>query len=419
MVEGMHHPGAGCPTCAIEDLQITELFNTPIQTPYKVDLALTYGCNNQCPHCYNEPGRYPMASLLKEDWFEVIDILNRVGVPHLIMTGGEATLHPDLTEIIRYADSLGHIVGLNTNGRRMAHEDYVSTLAESGLNHVQITLGSCHPGVHDAMMGAKSFEQTVQGIKNTLAGGIHTITNSTLMRANMDHVEDLIAFIHELGIRTFAMNGMIYSGGGFANPNAISEEEMLPLLIRVRDKAEALNMRFLWYTPTEYCRMSPVELDIGAKRCNAGEYSMCVEPNGDVLPCQSYYVTAGNILSDPWDAIWRGDLFRSFREREDDPKMAGLPEMCWECPDLPLCGGGCRIEREAREGIRTAHQNGQDSFAGCSGGCSSRSQFGRKHPTDHHEIGFRPSYGTTQTKIRGTGEMEHFIPIGEIGTYTS
>ena len=126
------------------------------------------------------------------------------------------------------------------------------------------------------------------------------------------------------------------------------------LLIRVRDQADRLGMRFLWYTPTEYCRMSPVELELGAKRCNAGEYSLCIEPNGDVLPCQSYYVTAGNILRDPWEAIWRGELFRCFRDRVDDPRWAGLPQKCWDCPDLPLCGGGCRIEREARDGIRLA-----------------------------------------------------------------
>jgi radical SAM protein with 4Fe4S-binding SPASM domain len=115
-------------------------------------------------------------------------------------------------------------------------------------------------------------------------------------------------------------------------------------------------MRFLWYTPTEYCRMNPVELEIGAKRCNAAEYSICVEPNGDVLPCQSFYVSAGNILRDPWEKIWNSELFRSFRERELDPRWAGLPEKCWECPDLPLCGGGCRIEREARDGAVLHHE---------------------------------------------------------------
>ncbi|MGH2522768.1 MAG: radical SAM protein, partial [Anaerolineales bacterium] len=284
MIGRFSQPGLGCPTCAIVDLQRTALFSTPINAPFKADLALTYGCNNECPHCYNEPDRLDMPSLPKEEWFRVIEVLAGVGVPHLICTGGEATLHPDLPAIIHHADGRGHIVGLNTNGRRIAHKPYMRELAQAGLNHVQITLGSCLAEVHDAMMGAVSFHQTVRGIESALESGVHAITNTTLMRVNMDHVEATIDFLYTLGIRTFAMNGMIYSGGGFADPNAIPEEEMAPLLIRVRDHAQALGMRFLWYTPTEYCRMSPVELEIGAKRCNAGEYSLCIEPNGDVLP---------------------------------------------------------------------------------------------------------------------------------------
>ncbi|MCB0230734.1 MAG: radical SAM protein, partial [Anaerolineae bacterium] len=108
-------------------------------------------------------------------------------------------------------------VGLNSNGRRMAHAPYVAELAAAGLNHVQITLGSSRPAIHDAMMGARSFDQTVKGIRNAVASPLHTITNTTLMQANKDHAEEIIEFLYDLGIRTFAMNGMIYSGGGFGN----------------------------------------------------------------------------------------------------------------------------------------------------------------------------------------------------------
>lgn len=360
-----------CPTCAVDQLGRRALFSTRAAAPYKADLALTYGCNNSCSHCYNEADRLAMPSLPRDGWLRVLDRLHAAGVPHIIFTGGEATLHPDLPDLVAHADRLGQITGLNTNGRRIAHQPYMRELADAGLSHIQVTLASHLPHVHDAVNGASAFHQTVRGIENALASGVHAITNTTLMRANMDATDELVDFLHRLGLRTFAMNGMIYSGGGFRDENAIAEDELAPLLIRVRDKAAERGMRFLWYTPTEYCRMSPVELEIGAKRCNAGEYSLCVEPNGDVLPCQSYYAAAGNLLRDPWETIWRSDLFRSFREREDDPRAAGLPEKCWHCPDLPLCGGGCRIEREAREGRRTA-DNADSSSGTCgSGGCGS------------------------------------------------
>jgi radical SAM protein with 4Fe4S-binding SPASM domain len=275
---------------------------------------------------------------------------------------------------------------------------------------VQVTLASNHAEIHDAMMGAKSFDQTIAGIENAVASRSLVITNTTLMRNNMDHAEEIIEFIYDMGIRTFAMNGMIYSGGGFAHPTAISEEEMPAILVRVRDKAEELGMRFLWYTPTEYCRMSPVELEIGAKRCNAGEYSLCIEPNGNVLPCQSYYVSAGNILHDPWEEIWDGELFRSFRYREEDPKGYGLPEKCWTCPDLPLCGGGCRIEREARDGVRIAGDSG-GGCSGCSGACGTGAHANEVQAFSHTagyvpQGGFVPSPSTTSTKVRSSGDMD-------------
>ena len=260
------------------------------------------------------------------------------------------------------------------------------------------------------MMGARSFEQTVRGIRNAIDSPLHTITNTTLMQINMDHAEEIVEFLYDLGIRTFAMNGMIYSGGGFGNRSAIPEAEMPALLIRVRDRAEELGMRFLWYTPTEYCRMSPVELELGAKRCNAGEYSLCIEPNGDVLPCQSYYVAAGNILRDPWEDIWQGALFRSFRERVEDPRWAGLPEKCWDCVDLPLCGGGCRIEREARDGHRIGEESHGGGCAGCSGSCgtgksNTNIDFVSEIPLLPVSAGFTPTNGLVNSQRRGAGVM--------------
>lgn len=375
MIIRLADPELGCFTCAIGNVERQPLFSTPISAPYKADLAITYKCNNDCPHCYNEADRLTLESMCAEDWKQVIDRLHEAGIPHLIFTGGEATLYRELPELISYANDLGHVCGLNTNGRRMAHSDYARELASAGLNHVQVTLGSHHPEVHDRMMNAKSFDQTLRGIENAMAAGLHTITNTTLMQMNAGHIESTIDWLHSIGIRTFAVNGMIYSGGGYETGQAIREEMLPPLLIRIRDRAAELGMRFLWYTPTMYCRLSPVELEIGAKRCNAGEYSLCVEPNADVLPCQSFYVAAGNLLRDPWEKIWHSSLFRSFRDREQSPMESGLPEMCWECPDLQLCGGGCRIEREAANGVRSAGggcSSGGCSSGGCkSGGCSS------------------------------------------------
>lgn len=335
-----------CPTCGIENPEHIPPFSVRSHAPIKADLALTYGCNNSCRHCYNERNRTTMAPLPTKQWRRVLDKIAHLGIPHVIFTGGEPTLVDGLAELIAHADRIGQVTGLNTNGRRLSDPAFAGRLAKAGLSHVQVTIGSSRAAVHNGMTAADSFEETIAGIRTCLETGLHTITNTTLTRQNVDHAEEIVSFLHGLGLRTIAMNGMIYTGRGRHSTDAIPEDQMSPALVRVRDRAGELGMRLLWYTPTAYCRLSPMELDLGPRRCNAAEYSICIEPNGDVLPCQSYYTAAGNMLRDPWTGIWNSPLFRSFRERVDNPGGCGLPEECAHCPDLKLCAGGCRIERE-------------------------------------------------------------------------
>ena len=336
-----------CPTC-VGELERSAISSRRAQAPYKADLALTYACNNRCAHCYNEPGRGGPSSLSHRQWRQVIRRLARTGVPHLIFTGGEPTLHEALPDLVRCAERLGLVTGVNTNGRRLADAAFAGRLKRAGLDHIQITLASTRPSMHNRTVGAQAFEETVQGIHNCLAAGLHTITNTTLTRQNSWEAPGIVDFVHGLGVRAFAMNGMICAGGGRGSLDALTEADLIPVLEAVRDRAEALGMRFLWYTPTEYCALSPLELGLGAKSCNAAEYSVCVEPNGDVLPCQSYYQPAGNLLQDEWPAIWDSPLFRQIRLRRENPRVAGLDERCYECPDLEVCGGGCPLQREER-----------------------------------------------------------------------
>jgi radical SAM protein with 4Fe4S-binding SPASM domain len=347
VVAALRRPGRRCPTCSPQLAQ-EDLFQHGTAAPYKADLALTYACNNACGHCYNPPDRRPTGPLDARQWAQAIRKLTRIGIPHLIFTGGEPTLCDFLPGLVACAARLGLVAGLNTNGRRLADRAYAGTLRRRGLEHVQITLASPDPTAHNLAVGANAFRETVRGLQNALNVGLHTITNTTLTHANRHQARELVDFVHGLGVRTFAMNGVICSGRGRGSPQALTEAELTPIVLEVSEHAAELGMTFLWYTPTEYCRLSPLELGLGAKSCNAAEYSICVEPNGDVLPCQSYYESAGNLLRDEWDTIWDSPLFRRLRLRRSNPRLAGLDERCYDCPDLPVCGGGCPLQREAR-----------------------------------------------------------------------
>jgi radical SAM protein with 4Fe4S-binding SPASM domain len=325
-----------CPIHGL-DLERIDPFSMPLMAPYRMDLALTYRCNNDCPHCYvARPTDYPQMSTA--DWKATIDRVWQVGIPHVCFTGGEATLHPDLAELVAYAQDTGLVTGLLTNGRQLSDPAYVQALMAAGLDHVQITLESHAEAVHDSMVAAAgAWQETVNGVRNTVAAGLYTTTNTTLTKENVPIIEETVDFIAGLGVDSFACNGLIYSGRGRTVGTGFREGELVPILERVREAADRHSLRLIWYTPTQYCAFSPLQLNLGVKACTAAWYNMCVEPDGAVIPCQSYYKPLGHILHDEWDVIWNHDLAVSLRERRY------VPEKCRECPELPICGGGCPL----------------------------------------------------------------------------
>jgi MoaA/NifB/PqqE/SkfB family radical SAM enzyme len=127
-----------------------------------MDLALTYRCNNDCTHCYNaRPRDYPESSTA--DWERILDRTWDLGIPHVVFTGGEPTLREDLPELVGYAQTKGLISGLNTNARRLSDRRYLQQLVEAGLDHVQITLESHLPEIHDRMVKSRgAWKQTVR-----------------------------------------------------------------------------------------------------------------------------------------------------------------------------------------------------------------------------------------------------------------
>jgi radical SAM protein with 4Fe4S-binding SPASM domain len=325
-----------CPVSYL-DVQLIEPLSAELSAPYRMDLALTYRCQNDCPHCYvGRPKDFPEMST--EAWKRVIDRCWELGIPHLTFTGGEATLWPDLVELVQYAEDVGLVTGLQTNGRKLRDRAYVDRLLLAGLDHVQITLESHDAAIHDRMVGALgAWQETVDAIRTVVDADIYMMTNTTITTENVDGIEDTIAFAASLGVPTFGCNSLIYSGAGTCVGTGIPENQLGPILERVKAAAEEHQMRLIWYTPTQYCEFDPTSLELGIKGCTAARYNMCVEPNGDVLPCQSYYVALGNILDDPWESIWEHELARYLRNRDF------MMEKCYDCPDRILCGGGCPL----------------------------------------------------------------------------
>lgn len=315
--------------------------------PYRMDLALTYRCQNDCSHCYNEPRE--LRELTEDQWVKVIARTWQLGIPHIVFTGGEPTLVPFLGDLIAKSESLGQVTGLVTNGRNLRAPGYLKELVSKGLDHVQITVLSHREEVHDRLSGAPgAWKETVEGLKAALQEDLYVSTNTTIMRSNEDDILETLRFLIDMGVKNIAFNGLIRSGKG-KDTEGLPYPQLQDLLVKLNVLAEEAGARMVWYTPTPYCELNPINLGLGIKQCTACSINMAVEPDGTVLPCQSYYRPLGNILKDPWEFVWNNELCREMRERRY------LDEKCLACALMDTCGGGCPMENGGGHLMRGPH----------------------------------------------------------------
>lgn len=307
-------------------------FSRELKAPHRFDLAVTYRCNNDCFHCYMG-GPRKTEELTTTQWKKVIDIIDSLDVGAVIFTGGEPLLREDIVELVAY--SKGLVTGLVTNGRLLT-DDMVFNLEREELDHVQITIEGLKD-THNTMVCADAWDETVQGIKNCLNSSIFTLTNTTLTTKNVDETPDLLEFLSGLGLQRFALNSIIKTGRAEDAEYGLTPSELRTHLEIIKDKALDLGMEIVWYTPTRRCDFDPLGLGLGLKMCSAARINVTVEPDGRVIPCQSWFEGMGNILKDSWDSIWNSPLAKSIREKQY------MPDECTDCPLVDECTAGCPL----------------------------------------------------------------------------
>lgn len=292
--------------------------------PHRMDLLVSsmmqdgaWHCNQKCLHCY--AARQPMAEapeLDTDQWLAIIEKCRAAGVSQLTFTGGEPTLRRDLVELVRAARWF--VTRLNTNGR-MLTSLLCKDLCDASLDSVQITFYSADEAIHNKLVGAAGYTDTVNGIQNALAAGLNVSLNTPLCSLNRDY-RATVEFAHSLGIRYLSCSGLIPAGGAACEASMATRLTPGELTGVLRDA-----MAFAAAHGMEVSFTSPGWLPEDTLRglgftqipsCGACLSNMAVAPDGTVLPCQSWLQGPGlgNLLKTPWRKIWASPECRAVRE---------------------------------------------------------------------------------------------------------
>lgn len=306
-----------------------------MSAPHRMDLMVSamtrdglWHCNQKCLHCY--AAGQPMGEVKELDtaqWKEILKRIQAANIPQVTFTGGEPTLREDLVELVDAAQWF--VTRLNTNGRRLTPE-LCKALYEASLDSVQVTLYSDKAAVHNTLVGAQGFGDTVAGIKNAVAAGLIVSINTPLCSLNRD-LADTLRFAASLGVRYATCSGLIPSGAattGDSLATRLSESELEDILRAAVETARSLNMELDFtspgWLPEEKLRALGLQL---IPSCGACLSNMAITPDGTVVPCQSWLegVSLGNMLTDPWESIWTNPQCAAIRA--ESAKMEHLCQL--------------------------------------------------------------------------------------------
>ncbi len=328
---------------------------------YHFTMYLTDRCNQKCLHCAAD-AKMTRPELSTDQWIQIIEnveqSLRKVGRRGVyIWFGGDPTLRKDLRELIKYCGEKGYFQAISTNGM-LFDEDLARFCAEQKMSHVFISFDSTDPKKAALIRGVpKAYEAAERAIKTSIKYGHFTICTATVMKQNLDELEDIQKLLESWGAIPY-FRAVIKERNAAINWGEIglSKEEykrfydfkykMVFDAIR-KGQASSLN-KFYTYdmVPFMECPINDEELTalewgVGCQACRSVSG---IDINGDFFPCDyPSELTLGNLLKQSFTEIMESQLFKDIRDRKRTGK-------CATCHHLELCGGGCRVHAECETG---------------------------------------------------------------------
>ncbi len=290
--------------------------------PISVELTLTNCCNLACVYCSDMElrTRQGMKEYLSLDVLKnLFEDLSNGGTKGVVLEGGgEPTMHPDFSEIVRAAKGSGLAVGLITNGTHPMDEADLKQ-----FEWIRVSLDASTAEEYKNLKGVDCFEKVIDNIakyaKSCETVGIGYVVTSN----NISQIEALIIRLRELGA---------------------SYVQCRPVVDCTELYPEGIDLSYLKYYQTAKFGVMIDGMSENATTGNSGlpcyahSITSIISGDGSVYICgrlniYDWLKPIGNITDESFRRIWYGV------ERQNQAEMLFDKEFCLKnCPQ-------CRISK--------------------------------------------------------------------------
>jgi len=322
-------------------------------------MYVTDRCNMKCMHCAAADDLPPREELSKEQWCQIMDNIEsglRAQGRHacFIWFGGEPTLREDIGELMKYCKENGYYHAIITNGVAF-DEEFAKMCKENELSHVFVSFDSADPKKNDEIRGfPNSLEYAERAIKNCLKYGLFACASITVMKQNIDELQELNDLSLKWGAQPFFRPVVkVNRAAVHWDEIGLNKEEYKRLydykykhaIEKIREGEAGTLPAYEIYEmmPFMECfrndkETTALEWGVGCLACRT---MMGVDVDGTLYPTgYPTKLTLGHGLKDNFEDILNSQIYKDIRDRK---KIEGK---CAKCHHLKYCGGGCRVTAE-------------------------------------------------------------------------
>lgn len=293
--------------------------------PVRLWIEPTNVCNLRCIMCPTGQGRTHNPGRMSLDLYRrIVDEAAAFAIDINLFGRGEAFLHPDLPEFVRYAHAKGLNTRLETNATMLTPEKSEEVI-RAGLDFISFSFDGYTKGTYESIRRGADFDKTLDNvtrflqIKKTLRSrkpyvSVQFIkTPKFLEGASKSSEERFKAVFSGLPVNTYRYvtphryTGEIDEAVTGTTYGYVEKKKRLGLLIRIR------------YTPCPY-----------------PWFSAHILWDGTVTPCCMDFHTGcvlGSVSRTTIRDIWNGEAMVALREKIGTGNYRGVP-LCSRCDML-------------------------------------------------------------------------------------
>lgn len=324
-------------------------------------LTINRVCNLRCKWCYSRNNRTGSMSL--ETVEKSIKLLRGLPTTRVILIGGEPTIHPNFLTIIKMVKEAGLMPVVVTNGIKFKDEVFLRKALDAGLSAITVSLKATNNDQYQLFTGHRSFNDTMEAIKNIDKNGISNRVSITVGEDLLESSNEIIDVIVEskAQIVSLEMERPTIIDDKILSSDSASLKKIADFFINLYPKLESSGVNFVINVSIPFCLFprSFIETLIKKGRITSGcqihtGSGIIIDPNGKLLPCNHF---CNNALGELGQDFISGEEYLLFRQRPDISQfyktLSSYPhEKCQSCDQWQQCGGGCRI-RWLHQGVNT------------------------------------------------------------------